>query len=156
MHSLRSKLMPSRGTLHIQHRLLLSGQAQLFNSHRASRAINSLHKYPHVSRKFFSTDTINTEKTTASSSKFGRIIVIASSLCIGAATILANLNHKYAEAENNEQEVNKKYPKALKRGGPKNLQIADHLIDEIDAGVFDNKPRLVILGSGWGVSDSVS
>ncbi|CAB4409646.1 unnamed protein product [Rhizophagus irregularis] len=147
MYCLRSKLVASRGALHIQHRLLLSGQIQLSASDRASRAISShLHKYPNISRKFISTETVNTEKPTVSS-KFGRKVVIASSLIIGATTIFAILNHKHAEAENNKQE-SKKFPSSLKRGGPKNLLVADHLIDEDDSDI--NKPRLVILGSGWG------
>lgn len=153
MYCLRSKLLACRGALHIQHRLLLSGQTQLSNLGRASRVISSyLHKYPNISRKFISTETVNTEKPTASS-KFGRKVVIVSSLIIGATTVFAILNHKHAEAENNKQE-SKKFPSSLKRGGPKNLLVADHLIDEDDSDI--NKPRLVILGSGWGVGDSVS
>ena len=42
-----------------------------------------------------------------------------------------------------------------RRGGPKNLPIADSLVDDQDSPETvnaSNKPRLVILGGGWGVS----
>lgn len=38
----------------------------------------------------------------------------------------------------------------LKKGGPKNLVIADSFIDDIELGHTPDKPRVVILGSGWG------
>lgn len=38
----------------------------------------------------------------------------------------------------------------LKRGGPKNLPIADSFIDDVELGHDNDKPKLVILGSGWG------
>ncbi len=40
-----------------------------------------------------------------------------------------------------------------RRGGPKNLPIAEHLVDDEDSPEMStqkNKPRLVILGTGWG------
>lgn len=42
-----------------------------------------------------------------------------------------------------------------RKGGPKNLPIAEALLDEIDDServAVNDKPRLVILGGGWGVS----
>ena len=42
-----------------------------------------------------------------------------------------------------------------RRGGPKNLPIAEALVDDIDEpdrAAETDKPRLVILGGGWGVS----
>jgi NADH dehydrogenase len=39
------------------------------------------------------------------------------------------------------------------RGGPKNLPIAEHLVDDDDSPEMHNqkhKPKLVILGTGWG------
>ncbi|GBB89082.1 hypothetical protein RclHR1_15750002 [Rhizophagus clarus] len=147
MYYVRSKLVESRGALHIHYRLLLSGPVQLSNTNCTSKAIsNYLYKYPHISRKFVSTETVNTEKATIKSSKFGRKVITVSSLIISAAAVFAILNHKHAEAENNKQE--KIFSRVLKRGGPKNLLIADRLIDEGDSDI--NKPRLVILGSGWG------
>ncbi|RIA97924.1 pyridine nucleotide-disulfide oxidoreductase-domain-containing protein [Glomus cerebriforme] len=144
-HCLRNKLVASHGTLPLLHRLHFSGQVQqtyLFNVSNAN--YNSLHKYPNISRKFISTEA---EKVTTESSKFGRKLVIASSLVLGAAVVFATLDYKHAESKAKEYE-NKESPSILKRGGPKNLPIATHLIDERD---FDiNKPRLVILGSGWG------
>ena len=44
-----------------------------------------------------------------------------------------------------------------RRGGPKNLPIVDCLLDDSDSPEKErqkDKPRLVILGSGWGVSAS--
>lgn len=38
----------------------------------------------------------------------------------------------------------------LKKGGPQNLVIADSFVDDIELGHTPDKPRLVILGSGWG------
>lgn len=40
-----------------------------------------------------------------------------------------------------------------RRGGPKNLPIAEHLVDDDDSAAKKNqkhKPKLVILGTGWG------
>ncbi len=45
-----------------------------------------------------------------------------------------------------------------RRGGPKNLPIAEALLDEVDdreRAADNDKPRLVILGGGWGVSRRV-
>lgn len=42
-----------------------------------------------------------------------------------------------------------------RRGGPKNLPIADFLVDDNDdpeKAAMQDKPRLVVLGGGWGVS----
>ena len=109
--------------------------------HILSRASTNLHKCSNISRRFASTETVIAEKH----SKFRRKIVIASSLIIGAATGFAIFDYKRTETEAKEHE----FPSILERGGPKNLPIATHLIDEKD---FDtSKPRLVILGSGWGV-----
>lgn len=44
-----------------------------------------------------------------------------------------------------------------RRGGPKNLPIADFLVDDDDdpeKEAMQGKPRLVVLGAGWGVSFS--
>lgn len=42
----------------------------------------------------------------------------------------------------------------LERGGPKNLKIANHLVDDSDPSRrgCEGKQRLVIVGGGWGVS----
>lgn len=43
-----------------------------------------------------------------------------------------------------------------RRGGPKNLPIIEsNLDDNEEKGGMKNKPRLVIIGGGWGVSDSL-
>lgn len=39
---------------------------------------------------------------------------------------------------------------SLKRGGPKNLLVADSFVDDLELGHSNDKPRLLILGSGWG------
>ncbi len=45
-----------------------------------------------------------------------------------------------------------------RRGGPKNLPIAEFLVDDVDSpeqARQKDKPRLVVLGAGWGVSSAV-
>ena len=124
-------------------------QIQKANLSILSRASTNLYKCSNISRRFASTETVIAEKH----SKFRRKIVVVSSLIIGAAAGFAIIDHKRTEAEAKEQE-SKEFLVTLERGGPKNLPIATHLIDE--EGFDTNKPRLVILGSGWGVGVSCS
>src|SRR6266498_6149087 len=148
-HCFYNKLVSSHETLHLKHRLLFPGQTQqayLSILSRASNAIYSLRKYP---KNFRNTSqrpaSTNTEKATT---KTGRKIVIASSLFIGATVFFVILDYKRTEAEAKEHEI-KEFTNTFERGGPKNLAIVTRLTDEKD---FEaNKPRLVILGSGWGV-----
>jgi hypothetical protein len=45
-----------------------------------------------------------------------------------------------------------------RRGGPKNLPIAEFLVDDVDSpeqARQKDKPRLVVLGAGWGVSPAM-
>ncbi|RHZ44802.1 hypothetical protein Glove_709g64 [Diversispora epigaea] len=96
-------------------------------------------------------DTSSTTKEKISSppspppkkSKWGRIFLLTSSM--GIATILfIKLDQKYSNSP--QQEFNDGSSLlSLKTGGPKMLKIASHLNDD-----ENKKPKLVILGSGWG------
>jgi len=142
-HYSHHKSVTSHGTLHLQYRQLFSGQTQKSYLSILSLTSTNLYKYSNISRRFASTETVIAEKH----SKFRGKIVVASSLVIGAATGFAILYYKRTVTEAKEHEI-KEFSGNLERGGPKNLPIATHLIDERD---FDtSKPRLVILGSGWG------
>jgi len=82
------------------------------------------------------------------SRKFNRIILIGSVTIIGGIT-LAVLDYRHTENEAAAHE-RKVLEISLPTGGPKNLPIALHMTDEKD--YETDKPRLVILGTGWGVS----
>jgi hypothetical protein len=141
-HYLHNKSAASHGNLHLQYRLLFSSQ----KSHLSilNRASANLRKCQSISRRFASTETVIAKKN----SKVRRKIVVAFSLVIGAATGFAILDYKRVETEAKEH-GSKEFPIALERGGPKNLPIVTHLLDGKDSDT--SKPRLVILGSGWGV-----
>lgn len=59
----------------------------------------------------------------------------------------------YKETSDNEEARVSEYALSPRRGGPKNLPIAEALIDDDDTEpkrAVKDKPRLVILGGGWG------
>lgn len=86
----------------------------------------------------------------------GTTVKVAGLTSIGLTAIIAGFfaydSMTYRDSKRYEIAVN---PLALspERGGPKNLPIATHLVDEQDSEEYArtmDKPKLVILGSGWG------
>ncbi|CAG8468207.1 518_t:CDS:10 [Acaulospora morrowiae] len=97
----------------------------------------------------FSRRFLSSEANATIEPKTGRrrqIFLLSSSIIIGAV-LFAVLDHKRTEAEVKKHEISN-LTLEFKRGGPKQLPIASHFTDEKDFSI--GKPRLVILGSGWG------
>ncbi|CAG8696028.1 23906_t:CDS:10, partial [Dentiscutata erythropus] len=63
--------------------------------------------------------------------------------------LLVELDYNTFEARLKEHEE-KTIKISTRKGGPKGLVIAEHLFDEKDYEANSKRPRLVILGSGWG------
>ncbi|CAG8733559.1 9312_t:CDS:2, partial [Ambispora leptoticha] len=95
-------------------------------------------------------ETTNAASALTKSSKPRRIwlkLLVVSVVSLAGGTALMILERKRAAAEA-EKHGMKELIACGPTGGPKNLPIAIHLTDEMD---FEaDKPRLVILGSGWG------
>ncbi|CAG8520099.1 11899_t:CDS:2 [Diversispora eburnea] len=76
--------------------------------------------------------------------KWGRIFLLTSSMVV-ATILFIKLDQKYSNSPSQQQEFNDGSSLLnVKIGGPKMLKIISHLNDE------NKKPRLIILGSGWG------
>jgi hypothetical protein len=114
-----------------------------------------------VARRFFATDvappkpTTNTFQKTKTVAKVTSLLAVSSvvGILVVGVGILAHDAFTYNDRHVDRVPIN---PLALKpeRGGPKNLPIARVLIDDGDdeeAKLLAGKPRLVIVGGGWGV-----
>jgi NADH dehydrogenase len=113
-----------------------------------------------VARRLFATDpppkpTTNAFQKTKTVAKVTALLAASSvvGILVVGAGILAHDAFTYNDRHVDRVPIN---PLALKpeRGGPKNLPIARVLIDDEDdeeAKLLAVKPKLVIVGGGWGV-----
>ncbi|CAG8634684.1 5200_t:CDS:10, partial [Paraglomus occultum] len=99
-----------------------------------------------ILRRHASTAETSSDNVLQPSRKLNRMILISAVTIIGGIT-LAVLDYKHTENEAAAHE-RRELESSLPTGGPKNLPIALHMTDE--KGYETNKPRLVILGTGWG------
>ena len=123
---------------------------------RAARPRRPLH--PAVARRFFATDVVPPKppfQRTKMVAKVTTLLAVSSvvGILVVGVGILAHDAFTYNDRHVDRVPVN---PLALnpERGGPKNLPIARVLMDDADdeeAKLLAGKPRLVIVGGGWGV-----
>ncbi|CAG8433624.1 1197_t:CDS:10 [Ambispora gerdemannii] len=93
------------------------------------------------------TTTTNNHSLPVENKKIRFKLLIVMGVSIVGGVILLIFDYRSSEAEAKKHEI-KELISCGPTGGPKNLPIAQHLTDELDFEV--NKPRLLILGSGWG------
>ncbi|CAG8512319.1 24584_t:CDS:10, partial [Gigaspora margarita] len=141
-----NKLLSSHGTLKLSTKKFSS----LSNSNNRQNFFNSLrpiHQYIRLnfSSRFAST---NADEFITSRKRRRRLIFFSTFVIIGTA-LLVNLDYHISEAQAKEHEE-KIIRLCTRKGGPKGLVIAEHLTDEKDYENTTKRPRLVILGSGWG------
>ncbi|CAJ0870942.1 365_t:CDS:10 [Entrophospora sp. SA101] len=77
-----------------------------------------------------------------------RRLLTIGALIITGTVIFSILDNKKVENLAKEHEIKDLLSITCKNGGPKNLPVAEHFTDEKDS--QKDKPRIVILGSGWG------
>nr|CAG8457192.1 11743_t:CDS:10 [Entrophospora candida] len=77
-----------------------------------------------------------------------RRLLTIGALIITGTVIFSILDNKKVENLAKEHEIKDLLSITCKNGGPKNLPVAEHFIDEKDS--QKDKPRIVVLGSGWG------
>ncbi|CAG8514687.1 1415_t:CDS:10 [Ambispora gerdemannii] len=94
-------------------------------------------------------ETTNAASAPTKNSKlnFWLKLLAVSAASLAGGTVLLSLESKRREAEEEKHQI-KELVACGPTGGPKNLPIALHLTDEMDYEA--DKPKLVILGSGWG------
>ncbi|CAG8769505.1 11596_t:CDS:10, partial [Racocetra persica] len=141
-----NKLSSGHGTSKLSKRL-----SSLSNSNNSQHfffnSLRPIHRYIRLnfSSRFASTGT---NETTVRRRHWRRLILFSTFVVIGT-TILVELDRYTCEVQSKEHEE-KIIHICLKKGGPKELMIAEHFTDEKDYEVASKRPRIVILGSGWG------
>ncbi|CAG8480898.1 9047_t:CDS:10 [Cetraspora pellucida] len=141
-----NKLLSGHGTSKLSKRLSSSSNSNS-RQHVFFNSLRPIHQYMRLnfSSRFASTSA---NETTVRHRRWRRLIFLSTFVVIGTA-ILVELDYYTSEAQSKEHEE-KAIRICRKKGGPKELMIAEHLIDEKDYEVASKRPRLVILGSGWG------
>ncbi|RIB06075.1 nucleotide-binding domain-containing protein [Gigaspora rosea] len=142
-----NKLLSSHGTLKLSTKKFSS----LSNSNNRQNFFNSslrpIHQYMRLnfSSRFAST---NVDEFITRRKRRRRLIFFSTFVIIGTA-LLVELDYRTSESQAKEQEE-KTIRLCTRKGGPKGLVIAEHFTDEKDYENTAKRPRLVILGSGWG------
>lgn len=139
--------------------ILLGAQPRrifLTSSRTTSKLHHALRRLPFVPARFISTKELPSHRGPLVRFFYrlfawtGIFIVVSGTLVVGFFVYDAST---YREEANQEDTVVAEAALSPRRGGPKNLPIAEVLVDDEDSPELreqKDKPKLVILGTGWG------